>query len=256
MFRIVVLLAAGLVFSSLGAQAQQPLKLMANTSPPYADARLPERGLALELVEHVFASTSVEPDISIENWSRAVEGAKLGVYNGLAAAWYSDERAEDLLFSEPYLSSKLIILKRRGETRNFTDLRQLSGARLGVRTDYAYGVDLAAIPRLTLVQENHLIQNLLNLLSGKVDFVIGDKRTIIHQLNEYLKDRLNQFSVTNIQLQPVARHVAVSRGLAGHEQIIADFNASLAKARADGSHQAIVDKWDQRYVSVSSGAKP
>ena len=66
MFRFAVLLLSGLIFCSVGAQAQQPLKLMANTSPPYADERLPERGLALELVEHVFADTDVEPSIAIE----------------------------------------------------------------------------------------------------------------------------------------------------------------------------------------------
>ncbi|MEP5569314.1 MAG: transporter substrate-binding domain-containing protein [Halioglobus sp.] len=250
MLRSALLVLAGLLMVSGGVQAQQPLKLMANTSPPYADEKLPNRGLALELVEHVFAQTQVQPEISIENWSRAVEGAKLGVYNGLAAAWYSDERSKDLLFSEPYLSSKLIILKRRGEPRRFTSLNQLSGAKLGVRADYAYGVDLAAIPRLTLVQENHLIQNLLNLQNGRVDFVIGDRRTIIHQLNEYMGDKLNQFSVTGILLEPVARHVAISRSLAGHEKIVQSFNAALAAARKDGSHQAIVTKWDQRYQGV------
>jgi polar amino acid transport system substrate-binding protein len=250
MLRLAKFLVVSLLLGSLGAQAQAPLRLMANTSPPYADIRLPERGLALELVEHVFSGTAIKTDISIENWSRAVEGAKLGVYNGLAAAWYSDERAEELLFSEPYLSSKLIILKRRKETRHFTSLKQLSGARIGVRTDYAYGVDLASIPRLTQVQENHLIQNLLNLQNGRVDFVIGDRRTIIHQLNEYMSDKLNLFSVTDIKLDPVARHVAVSRSLEGHEKIIAEFNAALAATRKDGSHQAIVDKWDQRYRGV------
>jgi len=245
-----VFVVSGLLLVTVAAQAQQPLKLMANTSPPYADQKLPDRGLALEIVEHVFAQTTVSPEISIENWSRAVEGAKLGVYNGLAAALYSDERATDLLFSEPYLSSKLIILKRRGEPRRFTQLSQLSGARLGVRVDYAYGVDLAAVPRLTLVQENHLIQNLLNLQNGRVDFVIGDRRTIIHQLNEYMGDKLNQFSVTGIQLEPVARHVAISRSLSGHEKVILDFNKALAAAREDGSHDAIVTKWDNRYRNV------
>ena len=73
MFRFVAFMFAALAFVSFGAQAQQPLKLMANTSPPYADVRLPERGLALEIVEHVFASTPVQPTISIENWSRAVQ---------------------------------------------------------------------------------------------------------------------------------------------------------------------------------------
>ncbi|MEH6585844.1 MAG: transporter substrate-binding domain-containing protein [Halioglobus sp.] len=250
MFRSALLLVAALLLGSIGAQAQQPLKLMANTSPPYADEKLPERGLALELVEHVFAGTEIKPVISIESWSRAVEGAKLGVYSGLAAAWYSDERAQDLLFSEPYLSSKLIILKRRSEQRKFTSLSQISGARLGVRTDYAYGADLKAIPRLTLVEENHLIQNLLNLQNGRVDFVIGDRRTIIHQLNEYMGDKLNLFSVTGIKLEPVARHVAVSRSLQGHEKIVADFNKALSAVRNDGSHQAIVSKWEKRYRGV------
>ena len=60
------------------AVAEQNVRLMANTSPPYADAKLPEQGLALELVKHVFAATDYSPEITIENWSRAVEGAQSG----------------------------------------------------------------------------------------------------------------------------------------------------------------------------------
>ena len=250
MLRVALLLVASLVLGSAVSLAQQPLRLMANTSPPYADDKLPQRGLALELVGHVFAGTDITPTITIENWSRAVEGARLGVYDGLAAAWYSDERARDLLYSQPYLRSELIILKRRADRNDYSELADLSGGRLGVRVDYAYGVDFAAVPGLTLVPENHLIQNLLNLLNGRIDFVIGDQRTIVQQLHEYLGDKVTQFEVTNIKLPQVARHVAVSRSLKGHEKIVADFNAALEKARKDGSHQAIVKKWDERYGGI------
>lgn len=249
MIRTLSALLLACLFGSSAAVAQQPLKLMANTSPPYADEKLPQRGLAIELVEHAFAGTGVETSVTIESWSRALEGARLGVYNGLATAWYSDERAEDLVFSEPYLSSKLIVLKRHGDPRNYTRLEQLAGKRLGIRNDYAYPVDLAAIPGLRLVEENHLIQNLLNLINGEVDFVIGDLRTVNHQLHEYLSSSRHKVKVASISLPSVARHVAVSRSYAGHEKIIADFNASLQRARKDGSHQAIVDRWDQRYTA-------
>ena len=232
------------------ASAEQSLHLMANTSPPYADQQLPGQGLALELVREVFSRTGHTPEITIENWARAVEGARLGVYDGLAAAWYSPERARDLLYSEPYLTSELIILKRRGDQNDYSDLADLSGGRLGVRVDYAYGVDFDSVPNLTLVSENHLIQNLLNLLNGKIDFVIGDQRTIVQQLHEFLDDKITQFEVTGIKLSPVARHVAISRSLAGHEKIIADFNRGLAQARKDGSHAAIVKKWDERYGGI------
>jgi polar amino acid transport system substrate-binding protein len=249
MLRIVLSLLAGLALP-LAAQAQTTVKLMANTSPPYADVKLPEQGLALELVRHVFEGTDYAPDITIDNWSRSVEGARLGVYDGLAAAWYSDERAADLLFSEPYLSSELIVLKRRDNPNVYDELPDLAGARLGVRTDYAYGVDFSGVPGLTLVEENHLIQNLLNLLNGSVDLVIGDRRTVNLQLREYLRDSINRFGVTAIELPPVARHVAISRSLDGHEAIIKAFNAALAARQKDGSHGAIVQRWEDLYADI------
>lgn len=250
MLRFALLLVATVTFCVTPAVAEQKVRLMANTSPPYADAKLPEQGLALELVKHVFASTDYTPVITIENWSRAVEGAQLGVYDALASVWYSDERSKDLLFSEPYLRSELIILKRRADRNNYRTLEHLSGGRLGVRADYAYGVDFAAIPDLVLVKENHMIQNLLNLLNGSVDFVIGDQRTITLQLHEYLQDKITQFEVMPIKLPHVERHVAASRSLPGHEKLIAEFNRALAQTRKDGSHAAIIKKWDARYGGI------
>ena len=250
MLRIALLLAVFAGFYSSVATAQQTVSLMANTSPPYADAKLPQEGLALELVRHVFKGTQYTPKITIESWSRAIEGARLGVYDGLASAWYTEERGKDLLFSEPYLRSELIILKLRADTNDYSTLEDLSGGRLGVRADYAYGVDFDAIPNLVLVKENHMIQSLLNLLNGSVDFVIGDQRTITLQLQEYLQDKVTKFEVTAIQLPHRQRHVAASRDLAGHEKIIAEFNKALAGARADGSHGAIVKKWDDLYGGI------
>ncbi|MEP6389475.1 MAG: transporter substrate-binding domain-containing protein [Halioglobus sp.] len=244
------LLLTLLMTSSLSTQAQDTVQLMANTSPPYADVKLPNRGLALEIVEHVFSRTDYQADITIESWSRAIEGASIGVYDGLAAAWYTPERGEDLLFSEPYLSSKLIIVKRLEDRGRFRQLSDLAGRRLGVRADYAYGIDFSTVPGLTLVEENHLIQNLLNLMNGSVDFVIGDQRTMTMQLHEYMKDRITRFEVLPIDLPSPARHVATSRELAGHEKIITEFNKALAEAKRDGSYNAILKKWDSRYEGI------
>lgn len=249
MLRFLLLLVTGVLFTGT-AMAEKPLRLMANTSPPYADVKLPQQGLAPELVKHVFSRTDYAPEITIENWSRAVEGARLGVYDALAAAWYSEERAKDLLYSEPYLDSDLILLKGRNNTRSYKTLDDLAGLKLGVRTDYAYGIDFAAIPDLTLVEENHLIQNLLNLLNGSVDFVIGDRRTVTLQLHEYLNDRITEFTVVPIELPQVQRHVAVSRSMQGHEDVVAAFNRALAEVRKDGSHAAIIKQWDDRYSGL------
>lgn len=249
MLRFVTTFILSAVLSS-GVAAQQELRLLANTSPPYADASLPGEGLALELVRHVFARTDYAPRITIENWSRAVEGTRMGVYDALASVWYSADREQDMLFSAPYLESNLIILKLRKNRRPYTSLQELAGRRLGVRRDYAYGVDFTAVPNLTLVEEDLLASNLLNLLNGKVDFVIADQRTANMQLHELLKDRITEFEVLDIELPPVARHVAAARTWPGHEAMIAAFNAALVATQADGSLQAIIDRWDQRYTGV------
>ncbi|MEM9256870.1 MAG: transporter substrate-binding domain-containing protein [Pseudomonadota bacterium] len=230
--------------------AEQELTLIANTSPPYADNQLPDQGLAMELVKHVFSRTDYTPEITIESWSRAVEGARLGVYQALASVWYSPDRDKDLLFSQPYLRSELIILKRRTDTTHYRELADLAGKRLGVRTDYAYGVDFRSVPGLQLVEENHLVQLLLRLLNGSVDAVIGDRRTVTMQLNEFLQDRLNEFAVTPIQLPDVERHVAASRSWEGHEAMIGAFNKALIEVEKDGSHAAIIKQWDERYGEI------
>ncbi len=249
MLRILLFFAAALVFSG-HALAEQTLRLMANSSPPYSDESLPQRGLALELVEHVFSRTPYTPQIVIESWSRALEGASIGVYDALAAAWYTPERDKAFLFSEPYLDSDMIIVKSRSTPGRYTSLQDLSGARLGILTDYAYGIEFNQVQGLQLVEENHLIQNLLNLLNGRVDFVIGDRRSVVFQLNEYLKDQIHKFEVVAIELPGRARHVAASREVDGHEAVIAAFNKALAETRRDGSYDAIIDKWEARYPAL------
>jgi polar amino acid transport system substrate-binding protein len=242
-------LSASLTLTS-GVSAQQRVHLMASTSPPYVDRTLPEEGMALELVRHIFSRTPYGVDIGIETWARAIEGARIGIYDGLAVAWYSDARNEDFLFSKPYLDGRLIIVKRRDDPRRFGSLDDLAGGRLGVQVDYAYEIDFSAVPGLELVEENHLIQNLLKLAKGKIDFVIGDRRTMAQQLHEFMEGEVNRFEVLPIELPSRNRHVAASRELKGHADIVAAFNRALEETRKDGSYQAIMRRWDERYPGL------
>lgn len=250
MLRAVLVVLMGLALGVGSAQAQQPVRLIANISPPYADKSLPEQGLALELVRHVFTRAGYDPQITIDSWPRAMEGVSIGLYDALASAWYTEERAKNYTFSDPYLSSKLILVKLRSDQGDYFELAHLAGKRLGVRVDYAYGLDFDAVQNLQLVEENHVIQNLLNLLNGSVDFVIGDQRTMALQLHQYLDKQLHKFEVVDMNLPGRDRHVAASLSGKGQEKMIADFNRALAAARKDGSHAAIVRKWDQRYGLV------
>ena len=71
--------------------------------------------------------------------------------------------------------------------------------------------------------------------------------TAAAQLEEYLKSQRHLIEVTPIALPKRNRHVAASREIAGGEKMIEAFNRALAEAKKDGSHAAIVRKWDERY---------
>jgi polar amino acid transport system substrate-binding protein len=247
MYKTLSALLLSLLLSSVSAQAEQTVTLMASTSPPYSDRQLPEQGLAMELVSHVFKRAGYTPQINFEVWPRAMEGVSVGLFDALAAAWYTESRASEYLYSDPYLSANLILLKLRANRSRYSDMSQLAGRRLGTQVDFAYGIDFDAIPGLKLFPENHAIQNLLGLLNGSVDAVIGDQRTLAMQLNVYLPNDIQKFEVVDISLPSRDRHVAASREIKSEDKLIADFNRALAAARKDGSYAAIVDKWDKRY---------
>lgn len=123
----------------------------------------------------------------------------------------------------------------------------MAGKRLGTQVDFAYGIDFDDIAGLKLVPENHAIQNLLGLLNGSVDAVIGDQRTLAMQIHSYMPGDIQKFQVVDANLPSRARHVAASRAIKGEEKIVADFNRALATVRKDGSLTDIVAKWDKLY---------
>jgi polar amino acid transport system substrate-binding protein len=243
---LLAVLVCSLLFSA-GVAADQPVRLMFNTSPPYSDRALPEQGLAVELVNHIYKRAGYQPEIRFDSWTRALEGVSLGLYDALGSAWHTEARSEEYLYSDAYLSSDLVLVKLRSDQADYFELSHLAGKRLGAQADYGYGVDFASVPNLLLVEENHVIQSLLKLLNGSVDLVIGDQRTLALQMREYLSKDVHKFEVVEMGLPQRKRYIAATRAIKGEEKMIKAFNQALVETRKDGSHAAIVAKWDKLY---------
>ena len=75
-----------LAMGAFSAQASDPVKMMTNTWPPYIDEELPQEGMAMELVRHIFLRAGYKVDNTVERWPRALEGVRVGLYDVLGAA--------------------------------------------------------------------------------------------------------------------------------------------------------------------------
>ena len=208
--------------------------------PPYLDGDLPEGGLAAEIVRTAFTTAGYEIEVKVENWPRAYQGTALGVYDVVAAVWETAEREDDLVFSEAYLLNDIVLVAHKGGRVQFRgDPSTLKGFRVGVVRDYAYEpvFDAAEFER---VVSDHLIQSLLLLRQGRVDVIVGDEWSIIHQVARFMPDDVAYLERLPTPVTRRALRIGVSREHAQAEQIVADFNRALAELRADGTYKAIV----------------
>ena len=124
------------------AQAEEPLNLVADRWPPYADAQMPGRGLAVHFVSTALTRAGYAIHYAEVPWPRALHGVRNGEYDVLVDSWYSAERETFGQYSEPYLVNRLRFLKRKGSPIVFgrlADRPQIS-ARLFAGTDHTYAL--------------------------------------------------------------------------------------------------------------------
>ena len=89
----------------------QTISIVSSQWPPYVDDSIPEKGLAVELVNKALQRKGYQPTLHIYNWQRALEGVEIGVFDATCAIWKTAERERDLLYSEPYLTNTISFIK-------------------------------------------------------------------------------------------------------------------------------------------------
>ena len=118
------------------AQERQ-LELGSTPWPPFTNARGEPR-FALDLVEEALVRIGVFANIVI-----VVEGTLTplllsGEFDGSAALWRDTERERVLLYSQPYLENRLILVGRHGSDVSASTLDDLAGKRVALVAGYAY----------------------------------------------------------------------------------------------------------------------
>jgi polar amino acid transport system substrate-binding protein len=226
----------------LPAHAGLGVTLVADTWPPYIDANLPENGMASEIVTTALTRAGYEPKIQIENWMRVLEGGELGIYDAIIAAWHRPERAEKFIYSDPYYVNEIRLIKLKGTDFDFRDIYTVPGLVAGYIEGYAYNEKIKRPDNILLVPSNHVVQNLLKLNNGQIDFTLGDEGVLRYQIEQYFSNNKDKFDIDQEVFAERKLYFMVSKLNPRHGRIIEDFNKELAKMKKDGTYQAILKK--------------
>jgi polar amino acid transport system substrate-binding protein len=210
--------------------------------PPYVETTAPNDGVAIELVRTALDRIDYDIELVDEPWSRTLEGATIGVYDALAAAWYSDQRGANFLFSKPYLTNQIKFVKRRGDPFQFRTMDDLKGRVIGIVKDYAYDDQFDAARGLTRFVNNHVLENLLLMLQGQVDVTLDDEIVLRYEISKYMANSAGQFEILPKPFAVRGLCFAMSRQHPKAKDIIKAFDAEIAEMRSDGTYDRIIAK--------------
>ena len=236
--RTAVLLLA-IAAASLAVSAQtKPLRLVSTAWPPFTNAS-PQARFALDLVEAALGRIGVASQTTIVDAAKFTAQLIKGPYDGSAAAWKDPEREQALLFSQPYLENRLILVGRTGADVSAKTLADLKGKRVAIVEGYSYG-DAIDNTGPAFVRSRSEEDSLRQLLGGAVDYTLMDEivvQYIVDHHSDEARTRL-QFGSASLVTRPL--YLAVRRSYPGAQSIIDRFNAQLKAMIADRTYHRLL----------------
>ena len=162
-----------------------------------------------------------------------------GKFDGSAAAWKDAEREKTLLFSQPYLENRLILVARRGGDVSAASFADLKGKRIAIVEGYSYGeaVDQSGP---TVVRSHSEEDSLKLLLDSKVDYTLMDELVVQYIVRNYAEEARTRLQIGSTPLIRRQLYLAVRRTVPDAESIVNRFNAQLRGMIADRTYHRLL----------------
>jgi polar amino acid transport system substrate-binding protein len=214
-----------------------PLRLVSTAWPPFTNDGEPR--FALDLVEAALGRIGVTAQTSIIEAARFTPAVLSNTYDGSAALWKDAERERVLLFSQPYLENRLILVGRQGEDVSATSLAALKGKRIALVEGYSYG-DAIGKSGTILVRSNSEEGSLALLLANKADYALMDDLVVQFLVDHYPDEAKTKLSVGERSLITRPLYFAVRRARPDAGSLIDRFNGQLRGMIADRTYHRLL----------------
>ncbi|OZG74381.1 hypothetical protein BTA51_05060 [Hahella sp. CCB-MM4] len=229
------------LFATL-ANAEQLLVGAEHSWPPFIGRDLKKEGLATEIVRQALKTQGYEFQMKWLPWNRAIQGVSDLKYDVVPGAWYTDERNKEFIFSDPYLSNRIVFIKRVDDPFEYEGLESLTGKNIGTIKEYGYLESFMTADSFSRKEARRLYINLLRLTQKKIDLALEDEivaRSIIREQASSLKDDI---TFTQNALSTNDLHLIISRKHPKGQEIIKAFNQGLATIKNNGTYDRIFEE--------------
>ena len=234
-----VLLLLIIAIPIMAAAKDRQLKFVSTAWPPFTNAPGQPR-FALNLVEMALKRMGMTAETVIVDEARLTPSLLSGEFDGSAALWKDSERESVLIYSQPYLENRLILVGRQGSDVSAALLADLAGKRIALVAGYAYGEAVETTDGPIIVGSNSEENSVAKLLKGNVDYTLMDDLVIQYLISNHAEVARTRLAFGSAPLLIRSLHLAVRRSLPDAESIISRFNAAILGMIADRSYHRLL----------------
>ncbi|MGB3435574.1 transporter substrate-binding domain-containing protein [Achromobacter sp.] len=230
-------LTLGLAWSAGPAFAQETIRAVTDaTFPPMEFVKDGKRtGFDIELVEALAGAMGKKVewiDIDFKGLIPALQAGRADI--AVSAIYITPERAKVVDFTDPYYAGGLVVMtKKDGPVKTLKDLdgRKVS-VQVGTKSVNYLKEHYPSVQRVE-VEKNQEMFNLVQI--GRAEAAVTGKPAA-----KLFAQSTTDLTVLNDQITTEDYGIAVPKN---KPELTRELNAALQKLKADGSYQAIVNKW-------------
>jgi polar amino acid transport system substrate-binding protein len=214
------------------------LRLVSTAWPPFTNPPGQPR-FALDLVETALGRIKLTARTAIVPAPQFTSVLLSNLFDGSAAAWKDPERERMLIFSQPYLENRLVLVGRSGADVSAKTLEALAGKKVAIVEGYSYG-DVVDHAGPTWVRSQGEEDSVSRLLKGTVDYTLMDELVVRYLLSNYPKESATKLQIGSTPLVMRELYFVINRERPDAATIMERFNAQLRGMVADRTYHRLL----------------
>jgi polar amino acid transport system substrate-binding protein len=211
-------------------------------APPYFGENLPDGGFYTEISREAFQRVGYTLEVEFMQWNRALELARQGDYDGMLGMYYTEQRANDFIYTESIYDDEIVFFSRKGETITYTTLRDLTPYTIGVLLGAAEIERFKQEPGLKFIEASGQDINVKNLMAKRIDLVLCSRAYLLNVIKTQFPEWNDAIDVVQTPYNIEKMHNVISKNVADASTIVADFNRGLQMIKDDGTFDQILQK--------------
>ena len=224
--------------------AEKVIKLSTLEWPPYINIKQKNFGFFGEVVKNVLKKIGYETQIDVMPWARALYLAEKGSYDGIIPTYYSKERAEFFLYSDPVYITKIVLFKKKDKRINFNKLSDLNKYTIGIVRGSVTSAEFDSANYLHKEEASNDERNIAKLCHDRVDLINGDLEVIKYlSFHNYKKCYKNIEPLQN-SLNVIGISLALNKNTPNAKEIIRKFNIELKNLKDQNEIKKIYVKYN------------